>query len=214
MRAAAIHLCADVLATEPYARWAKPVVARDTIAAIERLCRGAGIDAHHRLIGEAVTRAAVVEAITGIDADFVVVSFCGHTERGAGPIESTAWCLVDGTLSVAAIAAAFAQLPPTTTVLVVADTCYASAITHVITGPQRCVVLAACGDAQGVTERVRSELVSRLDAALARDPRCTLATLRDALVADTPDAERPEVWTNTPALWNEPAMASTSPEAR
>jgi len=194
----AIHICADVLTTEPYARWATLVAARDAIETTERLCRAAGILEHHRLVGEAATREALRRTLVEVQhADELVLVFSGHTERGRGPIESTAWCFADGPFSVAEVAARLAELPATTAITILVDSCYAAAITHVLAGPQPCVVIAACDDEQTMTERIRSALLVRLEAVLpdARD----LDALRAALIHDTPDAERPVVWQNAAA---------------
>jgi len=51
-RMIAIHVCADVLLTEPYRRWSKLAAARDTVRTIEAICRDAGVTEQVRLLGE------------------------------------------------------------------------------------------------------------------------------------------------------------------
>jgi hypothetical protein len=59
-----------------------------------------------------------------------------------------------------------------------------------------------------MVERARSEFVVRLERLLCgEDCRCSLADVRAALEADTPDSERPAVWTNVADWWPARALA-------
>jgi hypothetical protein len=56
-------------------------------------------------------------------------------------------------------------------------------------------------------DRARSEFVVRLDAFVGeRRSDGTLAQLRDVLEDDTPDCERPVVWTNVERCWSAEAF--------
>ena len=205
--AIAIHICADVLTTEPYRRWSTLVASRDTVQTIEAMSRDAGIAEHVRLTGEQATcealRAALDAATTGLDDDgLLVLTFSGHTERGDGPIEATRWCLADGPIGVAEVAARLAQLPSRARIVAIVDSCYAAAIKHVPLGPQAFALIGGCQEEQTMLERARSELVVRLEQLHATSRRPSLQTVKALLEDDTPDAERPCVWTTWPGWWN------------
>jgi hypothetical protein len=129
------------------------------------------------------------------------VTFSGHTERGDGPIETARWCLVGGGMMLSQIADHLAQLPPAARLVIIADTCYAAAITQCLRGAQLAVVVASCAEDQTMVERARSEFVVRLEDLVCSDPSRSIDELRAALEADTPDCERPVVWTNAADRW-------------
>lgn len=217
-RALAIHICADVLTTEPHCHWPPPVSARDTIARTARMCERAGVSEQYTLAGAAATcdnvldalqAAALILAGTGL----LVLTFSGHTERGTGAIVDAHWCFADGTLGVAELARELARLPPGARVVVIADTCSATAIRHAALGPQPFLLIAGCDDEQTMTERLPSEFIFRLEELLLRRPDPSLADVRAVLEANTPDSERPVVWTNT-ADDGSVFTASGSPGAR
>jgi hypothetical protein len=222
MRAAiAIHVCADVLATEPYCRWTALIAARDTVQTTEKLCRSAGIADQHLLIGEHATRAALEAQLHAAahalhDDGLLVLTFSGHTERGAGPIAATRWCLYDGPIGLAELAAQLARLPRTARVVVIADTCYAAAIKHVALGPQPFLLIGGCQEEQTVLERARSEIIVRLERLLGPGdgPGPSVLAVKAMLEDDTPDAERPCVWTSSEPWWSARVFEIRSPEQR
>ncbi|HEX4418759.1 MAG TPA: hypothetical protein VH165_12700 [Kofleriaceae bacterium] len=222
--AIAIHVCADVLATEPYCRWTALVASRDTVQTTEKLCRIAGIADQHLLIGGHATRAALAARLHAAahalhDDGLLVLTFSGHTERGAGPIEATRWCLHDGPIGLAELAAQLARLPRTARVVVIADTCYAAAIKHVALGPQPLLLIGGCQEEQTTLERARSEIIVRLERLLCAGdalggPGPSVRAIKAALEDDTPDAERPCVWTSSEPWWSAQVFELRSPEQR
>jgi hypothetical protein len=201
-RALAIHICADVLTTEPHRQWPPWVAARDTIERTARMCQRAGIAEQYTLAGDTATCDDVLDALTATalilaDDGLLVLTFSGHTERGDGPPATARWCFADGALSVAELAAQLAHLPAGARIVVIADTGSATAIRHAVRGPQPFLLIAGCDDHQTMTERLPSEFVYRLEQLLLRRPEPSLTDLRAVLEADTPDSERPVVWTNT-----------------
>lgn len=216
--AIAIHICADVLTTEPYRRWCALVASRDTCATLERLCGEAGIGEQLLLVGERATLGAVQGALDAAttelaDDGLLVLTFSGHTERGNGPIEDTRWCLADGPIRIAGVAARLARLPATARVVVIVDSCYAAAIKHVPLGPQPFALIGGCQEEQTMLERARSEIIVRLEQLHVTAP---LHTIKAALEDDTPDAERPCVWTTSPAWWDRQIfdLSETAPRSR
>jgi hypothetical protein len=140
--------------------------------------------------------------------------FSGHTVRGDGPIETARWCLFDGGLELSQITERLARLPAGANVIIVCDSCYAAAIASCFRGPQQVVLLASCGDDQTMIDRVRSEFVVRLDEFIGeRRSQGTLAQLRDVLEDDTPDCERPVVWTNALHRWSAEAFSALPADA-
>jgi len=209
-RAIAIHVCADVETTGLRRSWPPPIASRDTLDRAERICEVVGIAEQQTLAGERATAAALLDALDRAaaaigDAGLLVVSFAGHTERGDGPIETARWCLVGGGVTLAQLADGLARLPPAARLVIIADTCYAAAIAAVLHGPQPAVVIAGCGEDQTMIERAHSEFVVRLEdfvcAGPPGPPGSTIGALRDLLEADTPDCERPVVWTNAAGRW-------------
>jgi hypothetical protein len=90
-------------------------------------------------------------------------------------------------------------------VLVICDSCYAAAIAGVLSRTQDVIVLAGCGEDQTMVGRRRSEFVVKIEEfVVSRRSQGTLAQLRDVLEDDTPDCERPVVWTNAAWRWCQP----------
>jgi hypothetical protein len=218
-RAIAIHICADVETTGLHRSWPPPFASPDTLARARRICERAGVADQHTLAGGLATAAVLLDALGRAaaalsDDGLLVVSFAGHTERGDGPIETTRWCLVGGGVTLAELADHLARLPPGARVVIIADTCYAAAIAAVLHGPQPAVVIAGCGEEQTMIERAHSEFVVRLEdfvcaePAPGQAPRHAIDALRDVLEADTPDCERPVVWTNTADRWPDRVIAA------
>ncbi|HEX3764329.1 MAG TPA: hypothetical protein VHW23_36795 [Kofleriaceae bacterium] len=202
--AIAVHVCADVETTGLRRSWPPPVASHDTLERVRRICECAGVPEQRTLAGAQATAAGLLDALgraaTALGDDgLLVISFAGHTERGDGPIETTRWCLVGGGVTLAQLADHLARLPPAARVVIIADTCYAAAITAVLHGPQPAVVIAGCGEDQTMIERAHSDFIVRLeDFVCARPPGDapgTIDALRSVLEDDTPDCERPVVWT-------------------
>jgi hypothetical protein len=199
----AVHVGADVLASPQHRDWPPVRSCRDTLARMTRLCASAGVDRQECLAGPHATLARVRSAIAGAAATLapdglLVLTFAGHSER-ARPGTEAGWCLVDGTLTFAGLAAALAGAPPSACVIVVAATCYAAALARHPDWPCTVVLLAACDDYQIVLNSPRSEFIQRLEAAAGATD---YTSLRDRLCHDTPDAERPRVWTNSQTAWS------------
>ena len=214
--AIAIHVCGDGTTRGLRHQWPPSHTAPDTTERLVRICGQLGIAEQRRLAGDGATadavRAALRAACATLASDgLLVLTFSGHTERGDGPIETARWCLTGGGLELAEIAGSLTMLPASAQLLVVCDSCYASAIASVLHGPQQTVVLAGCGDDQTMLERVSSEFVVRLEAfACADGAPGSLDALRVALEADTPDCERPVVWTNAEHRWSAAALPRVS----
>lgn len=209
--ALAVHVGADLAFVDGVQRWPRSVAALDTVRRAEAICSRAGIATQHVRTGPAATRAALRQllrdaATTLADDGLLVLTFSGHTVRGDGPLATSRWCLYDGGVPLAELAAALAHLPATARLVIVCDSCHALAIAHCLTGPQRIVVIAGCGDDQTMLARRRSEFVVRLEDLLA-EPTLSLADVWRSLARDTPDCERPAVWTNTDAWWLAPARS-------
>gem|GEM_PF-3384877 len=207
----AIHVGADLATEGGVQRWPRSVAAADTVRRTAQICRSAGVAEQRTLGGAAATKAAVLAALrdaaAGLTRDgLLVLTFSGRTVRGDGPIETTRWCLFDAGLAMSELAAHLARLPGTSRLVIITDTCHATAIARCLLGPQLAVVIASCREDQTMLERARSEFVVRLERLLCgEDCRCSLADVRATLEADTPDCERPAVWTNVADWW--PARA-------
>jgi len=194
-------------------RWPPSLTSRDTARRAERICAQAGIAEQRTLAGEQATADAVLEALRDAgavlaDGGVLVLTFSGHTERGNGPIGTARWCLVQGGLELSRIAHHLALLPRSASVVVISDTCYAAAIIRALVGTQAVIVVAGCGEEETMVIRARSEFVVRLeDFVCSTRASGSLEQLRELLEADTPDCERPVVWTNAAHRWSAPALA-------
>ena len=213
----AIHVGADV-ARAGAGRWGPATVAsEDTVRRATELCRRAGIAEQRSLAGERASRAALLGALTEAraaltDGGSLVVTFAGHTERGDGPPGSACWCLFDGGLELSQLASELSLFPSSVRQVLIIDTCYAAAITAVLLGTQQVLVLACCGEDQTTVDRASSEFMVRLDGFLrTTDDGGSLGDLRRYLEDDTPDCERPAVWTNVDAWWPAPALSVLRP---
>lgn len=207
MAARAIHVCADNASAGPDRRWPVLHATQDTARRVEQICRALGVDDQRVLSREHATVAGVLGALADaaaelLDDGLLVLTFSGHTVRGTGPVEAARWCLFDGGVELSQIAGQLARLPDGVRVIVLSDTCYASAIASVLCGPQQVVIVASCGEDQTMVDRMASEFVVRLEAFVESNARGSLRELRDVLEADTPDCERPVVWTNAEQRWS------------
>ncbi|HET9623061.1 MAG TPA: hypothetical protein VFP84_16930 [Kofleriaceae bacterium] len=166
------------------------------------MCERAGITEQYALAGERATCDEVLDAVQAASLilapdGLLVLTFAGHTERGDRSLAHARWCFADGELALAELAAELARLPAAARIVVIADTGAATAIRHVALGPQPFLLIAGCGDDQTMTARLPRTFIHRLEQLLIRQPDPSLADVRAVLEADTPDAERPVVWTNT-----------------
>jgi hypothetical protein len=209
--ALAIHVCADTETTGLQRRWPPLAAARDTAQRAQRICEHAGVTEQRTLAGDQATAEALRDSLGHAaavlrDDGLLVVTFSGHTERGDGPIDTARWCLVGGSLPLSQIADDLARLPPGARLVIIADTCYAAAIAQCLRGTQPAVVIASCGDDQTMIVRRHSEFVVRLEDFVCSgrqsgSPPGSIEALRAVLEADTPDCERPVVWTNAAERW-------------
>jgi hypothetical protein len=208
----AIHVCADVASAGPDQWWPATASADDTVQRASRICRHLGIAEQCWLSSEHASRAALLGALREAGATLsnnglLVLTYAGHSVRGDGPIESTRWCLFDGELEITEIAAELARLPAEARLVIITDTCYAAAIARTLVGAQETLVLASCGEDQTLIDRASCELMVRLEAFIcASHSSGSLDDLRRYLEHDTPDCERPHVWTNTHAWWTAAAL--------
>jgi len=154
---------------------------------------------------------AGLEAAAGLDPHgHLLVAFTGHSDREpAGPDEppGIGWCVHDGTLPLAEVAALLSAVPPTALITVIADTCYAAAPSG-FTIPATVILLATCGADQQVLANPAEGFVARLEQLVLPggqpNPRCTsYRWLHRQLRQDTPDVERPRVWTNRLSAWSQ-----------
>jgi hypothetical protein len=206
--ARAIHIGADELVWPGHAQLCRLHSCRDTLARMTRLSHAAGIREQHWLAGTQATCATVTETLahgaTALAPDgLLVVTFAGHTERKH---DQTFWCLHDGDLPLDEMATCLAGAPATARLVVVADTCYGAALRRYADLAATLVLIAACGDDQFTINRLTSEFMVRLEELTyrggIRNAACTTYRwLHEQLRHDTPDAERPEVWTNREAAW-------------
>jgi len=96
---------------------------------------------------------ALWESAAGLDPHgHLLVAFTGHSDREPTAPDkppAIAWCLHDGPLPLAEVAALLSAVPPTALITVIADTCYAAALSGgVITAAVIAVILSApviCG---------------------------------------------------------------------
>jgi hypothetical protein len=220
MPARALHVCGDIASAGLDRRWPYAIAAEDTVQRAARICEHAGIAEQQTLRGEAATTAAVMAALNRAcaalsDGGLLVLTFSGHTHRGDGPLETTRWCLFDDGLALSQIAVQLRRLPSTAKIVVICDSCYGAAIAKVLHGAPQVLVIAGCSDEQTMLDRLRSEFMVRLeDFVCGTTPRGSVSELRSLLESDTPDCERPVVWTNTDSWWSAAPIeppASASP---
>lgn len=220
-RALAIHVCADAETRGLHRTcWPPTRAAPDTVQRARRICERSGVVEQRTLAGDQATAEALLDALGNaasalINGGLLVVTFSGHTERGDGPIETARWCLVGGSVTLSQVAEQLALLPPAARVVILADTCYASAIAHCLRGPQLAVVVAGCSEDQTMVARARSEFIVRLEDFVCAEPSPdspdSIDALRAVLEDDTPDCERPVVWTNTADRWPSERVAAPRP---
>jgi hypothetical protein len=208
VNALAIHICADIATAGPDKHWPYSIAAQDTVRRAARICQRAGIVEQTTLAGEHATTTAVVHALLRASAvlahdGLLVLTFSGHTRRGEGPLDTARWCLFDGGLELSQITCQLALFPEAARLVIICDTCYAAAIAATLVGAQRVLVLASCSKDQTMVERVSSEFMVRLERFICSDRNHgSLEDLRVRLESDTPDCERPAVWTNTVSWWS------------
>ena len=216
----AIHVGADIATTPEHVHWPTARSCRDTLERTSRLAAAAGIGRQRRLLGLRASRAGVRHALRHAAAELdphghLLLAYTGHSARelphGDGPAE-VSWSLYDGALQLAQIAALLAVLPPTALVTVISETGYAAALSafHI---PAAVVLLAACGADQEILANPAASFAARLEQLVLRDgrphPDCvSFRWLNWRLRQDVPDAERPRVWTNRPALWSQRPFSS------
>ena len=208
VHARAIHIGADALAWPGHAHLCALSSCRDTLTRMTRLAHAAGIQEQRCLAGTQATCAAVAETIahgaTALAHDgLLVVTFSGHTEWKH---DQTFWCLHDGEFPLGELAAGLAGAAASARLVVVADTCYAAALRRYADLAATLVLIAACGEDQNTINRLTSEFMVRLEQLTypdgSRNAACTTYQwLHEQLQHDTPDVERPEVWTNREAAW-------------
>jgi hypothetical protein len=188
---------------------------RDPLERMSRLAAAAGIARQRTLLGVHAGRAEVIEGLrrgaAGLDPrGHLLLAFTGHSDReraGLGRPPAVAWCLSDGTLPLTEVAALLGTAPPTAFITVIADTCYAAALSRFAI-PAAVVLLAACGADQEVLARPATGFAARLEQLVLADgqpnPACTsYLWLNRQFRRDSPDVERPLVWTNRPFVWSQ-----------
>ena len=89
----------------------------------------------------------------------------------------------------------------------IADTCYAAALSRFAI-PAIVVLLAACGADQEILAHPATGFAARLERLVLADgqpnPACTsYLWLNRQFRRDSPDVERPLVWTNRPFVWSQ-----------
>jgi hypothetical protein len=208
----AIHICADRAITSD-GRWWPPIESvEDTVERAQRICRHLGVGRQQLLAGAQATIDGVVTALRQACAVLgrngtLILTFAGHTFRGLDAMGRARWCLFDGGLELGRVAQELAQLPPDARIVVISETCYATALASCLVGTQQVVVLGSCSDEQTTIIRMRSEMMVRLERFVCSTPtQGSLEALRSCLEHDTPDCERPCVWTNTESWWAAPAV--------
>ena len=188
---------------------------RDTLERTSRLAAVAGITRQRTLPGAQASRAKVIGAVrqgaAGLDPrGHLVLAFTGPSDRGRarlGRPPEVAWRLSDGTLPLTEVAALLGTVPPTALITVIADTCYAAALSRFAI-PATVVLLAACGADQEILAHPATGFAARLEQLVLADGQpnraCTsYLWLNRQFRRDWPDAERPLVWTNRPFVWSQ-----------
>jgi len=210
----AIHIGADVLTSPRHAHWPAVRSCRDTLQRTTRLAAAAGITRQLELLGARASRAEVTGALRQAAAELdpdghLLLAFTGHSDRERtdpdGPPD-IGWCLYDGTLPLAEVAALLSAAPPTALITVIADTCYAAALSG-FTISATVVLLAACGANQEILANPATGFAARLEQLILPggqfNPHCTsYRWLNRQLRQDTPDVERPRVWANRLSAWS------------
>jgi hypothetical protein len=195
---------------------------------MSRLCAAAGIQNQHCLVGEQATadnvRVALTHAARDIDPHgLLVLTFTGHSDRRLRDERGeriTQWCLYDRGVRVDEITELLSAFAPTVRVVVIADTCYAGAFARFADVACTLVLLGACADNQTKISGPTSDFMVRLEGLVypggAPNPSCvSYRWLERQLHQDTPDAERPQVWTNRPAAWaHRPFRAGITNQSR
>jgi hypothetical protein len=210
--ALAIHVEADVASSGAERRWPVTASARDTARRMARICERVGVAEQRTLIGSDATIAALLDALAWArgalsSSGFLVLTFSGHTRRGDGPVTTARWCLFDGEMELSRVSTSLADRPDEVRLVVICDSCYAASIARTLAGPQGAVVLASCGEDQTMVERASSQFAVSLEELVgAAGAGPSLEELRIGLEHDTPDSERPTVWTNDPTWWSRPAI--------
>jgi hypothetical protein len=214
VHARAIHIGADELVWPGHAHLCRLHSCRDTLARMTRLAHAAGIQEQHWLAGKQATCAAVAETIehgaTALAPDgLLVVTFAGHTEWDHA---QAFWCLHDGKLPLGKMAACLAAAAASARLVVVADTCNGVALRRYADLAATLLLIAACGEDQYTMSRLTSEFIVRLEELTypggVRNASCTTYRwLHERLRDNTPDVERPEVWTNREAAWQQRPFA-------
>ena len=208
--ALATHVCADTTTSGILRRWPPPMVSPDTLQRRRRICEHAGIAEQQVLRGKSATAEALLAALRraraalGDEGVLVLTVLRPHRARRR---PDRVGALVPGRRrrELSRICEHLAALPAAATLLLICDTRHAAAIAQALCGPQQAVVLASCGDGQTMLDRRRSEFVVRIEDFLcATRGRGSLAALRAQLEADTPDCERPVVWTHAAHRWLTP----------
>jgi hypothetical protein len=213
-RGLAVHVCADLPSLDEHLPRSAVRSARDSLARMSRVCAAAGIGDQRRLAGTDATTGRLRDALTGAVADLdpdglLVLTFAGHSDRRRRDAHGrpvVRWCLYDGGLDVRGVADLFATLRSTARIVVVADTCYAGAFAHHTELACTLVLVAACADNQTTLSGPTSEFAVRLETLVCPDGRpnptpISYRWLEQQLHWDTPDAERPVVWTNRDSAW-------------
>jgi hypothetical protein len=215
----AIHIGADELDWPGHAHLCVLRSCRDTLARMTRLAHAAAIQEQHWLAGTQATCAAVAETIecgatTLAHEGLLVVTFSGHTVRHH---DQTFWCLHDGELPLDDLAARLAGAAASAQIVVVADTCYGAALQRYADLAATLVLIAACGADQHMLNRPTSEFIVHLEQLTypggSWNAACsTYRWLHERLRDNTPDVERPEVWTNRAAAWRYRPFALQRPD--
>jgi hypothetical protein len=105
------------------------------------------------------------------------------------------------------VAALLGTVPPSAFITVIADTCYAAALSR-FAFAATVVLLAACGADQEILAYPATGFAARLEQLVLAggqpNPACTsYLWLNRQFRRDSPDVERPLVWTNRPFVWSQ-----------
>ena len=188
---------------------------RDVLERTSRLAAAAGITRQRTLPGVQAGRAEVIEGLrrgaAGLDPrGHLLLAFTGHSDRGRaglGRPPEVAWCLFDGPLPLTEVAALLGTVPPSAFITVIADTCYAAALSR-FAFAATVVLLAACGADQEILAYPATGFVARLEQLVLAggqpNPACaSYLWLNRQFRRDSPDVECPLVWTNRPFVWSQ-----------
>ncbi|MFC7247129.1 hypothetical protein ACFQO7_32035 [Catellatospora aurea] len=161
------------------------------------------------LLGTMATAAAMRHEIVRTrhllrQGGLLFLSYFGHSIRTGPASTDVSWCLQDAQVPVAGLGRLLSRLGAGTRVVVVVDSCYASALGGCLPARGDWVLVASCAAYQTTMNLPSSEFLTKLESVTfpegRRDRRCaSYERLEQRLQEGTAAAERPRIMAGTPA---------------